>query len=52
MRERVAYLGGNVRLAGEEGKGTTIVITIPKTPGNIQAGEPAVETDDWQNSRA
>lgn len=36
MRERVAYLGGTVRVNGAEGKGTTIVITIPKTPENTQ----------------
>lgn len=51
MRERVAYLGGNVRLGGAEGQGTTIVITIPKTPSNIQAEDPAMETDGWQNNR-
>ena len=36
MRERVAYLGGTVRVSGAEGKGTTIIITIPKTPENTE----------------
>jgi len=39
MRERVAYLGGTVRLSGAEGKGTTIVITIPKTPENTEVSD-------------
>jgi PAS domain S-box-containing protein len=39
MRERVAYLGGTVRLSGAEGRGTTIVITIPKTPENTEAAD-------------
>ncbi len=39
MRERVAYLGGTVRVSGAEGKGTTIVITIPKTPENMEVSD-------------
>lgn len=39
MRERVAYLGGTVRVNGADGKGTTIVITIPKTPENTQVAD-------------
>lgn len=39
MRERVAYLGGTVRVSGVEGKGTTIVITIPKTPENTAVSD-------------
>ncbi|RBA25355.1 PAS domain-containing sensor histidine kinase [Herminiimonas fonticola] len=39
MRERVAYLGGTVRVSGAEGKGTAIVITIPKTPENTAVSD-------------
>ena len=39
MRERVAYLGGSVRVNGAEGKGTTIIITIPKTPENTEVSD-------------
>lgn len=30
MRERAAYLGGRVEIDGESGRGTTVVITLPK----------------------
>lgn len=43
MRERVAYLGGTVRIGGAEGKGTTIVVTIPKTAENTGEAAEAVE---------
>ena len=47
MRERVAYLGGSVKVSGVEGKGTTIVITIPKTPENTAAADDnAIETNN------
>lgn len=47
MRERVAYLGGSFKVSGVEGKGTTIVITIPKTPKNTTAADDnAIETNN------
>jgi PAS domain S-box-containing protein len=36
MRERAGYLGGDVRISGAPGKGTSVVITIPKNMGTIQ----------------
>ncbi|HEY6774504.1 MAG TPA: hypothetical protein VI140_11065, partial [Oxalicibacterium sp.] len=48
MRERAAYLGGSVKVAGSQGNGTAIVVTIPKTEANMaekteDAEEEAVE---------
>jgi signal transduction histidine kinase len=37
MRERAGYLGGSVKVGGSQGNGTTIVISIPKTPANTLA---------------
>ena len=46
MRERAGYLGGSVKVgSGVQGKGTTIVITIPKTAANMAEAD-AAETND------
>ena len=39
MRERAGYLGGSVRIGSAPGNGTSIVITIPKTPANMRPAE-------------
>lgn len=35
MRERAALLGGDVRLRGEHGKGTTVSVRIPRPPSKL-----------------
>lgn len=45
MRERAAYLGGSVKVAGAPGSGTTIVATIPKTEANL-----AVKTEELEGN--
>jgi PAS domain S-box-containing protein len=49
MRERAGYLGGEVRIVSAQGKGTTIVITIPKILTAAQASaaaQPQVRTGE------
>ena len=38
MRERAALLGGEVRLLGEPGQGTTVTVRIPRPPKNGTRG--------------
>jgi signal transduction histidine kinase len=33
MRERAEQLGGSLAVSGEPGDGTTVIVTVPKTPG-------------------
>jgi PAS domain S-box-containing protein len=49
MRERAGYLGGSVRINSAAGKGTVIVITIPKTEANMQQPEPAGDDTEFAN---
>lgn len=49
MRERAGYLGGSVRINSAAGKGTVIVITIPKTEANIQQPEQASDDTEIAN---
>ena len=46
MRERAALLGGEVRLRGEPGRGTTVTVRIPRP---AKPAEPA-ESDSHENS--
>jgi signal transduction histidine kinase len=50
MRERAGYLGGSVRIESAPGKGTLIVIAIPKTPANMQPAEQGSENTEVANS--
>jgi len=45
MRERAGYLGGDVKIISAAGKGTSIVITLPKAGSNAQ---PAQENEKWE----
>ncbi|HEX2603206.1 MAG TPA: ATP-binding protein, partial [Oxalicibacterium sp.] len=49
MRERAGYLGGSVRIESAPGKGTLIVIAIPKTPANMQPMEQGSENTEVAN---
>ena len=49
MRERAGYLGGSVRIDSAPGRGTLIVITIPKTEANMQTAEPSSEDTEIAN---
>ncbi|MGV3741859.1 MAG: PAS domain-containing sensor histidine kinase [Burkholderiaceae bacterium] len=49
MRERASYLGGDVQIVSELGKGTRIIITLPKPAGAHPA--PATESDQQDEKR-
>jgi len=40
MRERAALLGGEVRVHGEPGRGTTITVLIPRPPTRLNGHQP------------
>lgn len=49
MRERAALLGGEVRVRGEPGKGTTVSVRIPRPPGRHETNR--YEDSDHRRSR-
>jgi signal transduction histidine kinase len=46
MRERAGYLGGDVQIVSEVGKGTRIIITLPKASGDGSASTSACDQQD------
>jgi PAS domain S-box-containing protein len=50
MRERAGYLGGEVEIVSEPGKGTRIIITLPKTVADSTVRVPACAQQDQKRT--
>ena len=45
MTERARMLGGRVTIAGLSGRGTTVTVTVPVTPGRAGLGHREAKAD-------
>jgi signal transduction histidine kinase len=45
VRERLAYIGGNLQLASRPGRGTDVTLTVPLQSAGAQAAAPMTARD-------